>query len=115
MASLTTYLLVSGVDAPRDLEGHPALESYDVETYNVTDDEDGPSRVTLVHESDLEDRVDLSDAARALSAAFPDASVVLSVVEERFDHVERLKTVLYRGGNTAGRIEHGYVFNVGQG
>jgi hypothetical protein len=114
MASLTTYLLVSGPDAPRDVETHPALESYDVTARDVTDDEAVP-RITLVHESALEDRVDLREPARALSAAFPTATVVLSVVEERFDHIERLETRLYRDGNNAGKIEHGYVFNVGQG
>ena len=115
MASLTTYLMVSGVNAPRDLEDHPDLAPHDLEVRDVTDAEDTVPQVTFVHESGLEDRVDLSDAARGLSAAHPDASVVLSVVEERFDHIERLETVLYRGGKKAGKIEHGYVFNVGQG
>ncbi|MEF8794899.1 MAG: hypothetical protein V5A22_03350 [Salinivenus sp.] len=115
MASLTTYLLVSGADTPRDVETHPALESYDLTVRNVTDDEEAVPRITLVHESPLEDRVDLSEPARALSTAFPNATVVLSVVEERFDHIERLETLLYRDGNNAGKIEHGYVFNVGQG
>ena len=115
MAALTTYILVSGVEAPRDLETHPALEAYDLEVRDETTGEDAPSRITFVHESALEDRVDLHEPARALSAAVPEASVVLSVVEERFDHIERLETVLYRDGNKAGRIEHGYVFNVGQG
>ncbi len=114
MASLTTYLLVSGPDAPHDVETHPALESYELTVRDVTDDEAVP-RITLVHESPLEDRVDLSEPARALSTAFPNATVVLSVVEERFDHIERLETLLYRDGNKAGKIEHGYVFNVGQG
>jgi hypothetical protein len=114
MASLTTYVLVSGVDAPRSLEGHSALAPYDLDVRDVAAEEDAPARITFVHECALEDRVDLSEPARALSAAYPEASVVLSVVEERFDHIERLETVLYRDGDKAGRIEHGYVFNVGQ-
>lgn len=113
MASLTTYLLVSGTDAPRDIETHPTLESYEWAVRDVTDDEGTVPRITLVHDCPLEDRVDLSEPARALSDALPDATVILSVVEERFDHIERLETVLYRDGNKAGNIEHGYVFNVG--
>jgi hypothetical protein len=115
MASLTTYLLVSGVDAPQAIETHSVLESYELEVRSVNDDEGEVPRLTLVHESPLEDRVDLSDPARALSGAFPEATVMVTVVEERFDHIERLETLLYRDGNKAGRIEHGYVFNVGQG
>ena len=51
MASLTTYLMVSGVDAPRDLEDHPDLAPHDLEVRDVTDAEDTVPQVTFVHES----------------------------------------------------------------
>lgn len=117
MASLTTYLLVSGVDEPSDVEAHSVTETHDLEvraTQPGDSDEEVPS-VTLVHECALEDRVDLASAARTLSGDFPAATVVYCVVEERFDHVERLQTLVFRDGLSAGRIEHGYVFNIGDG
>ena len=114
MASLTTYLLVSGVERPADVESHPAVEARALEVRDTIGDDPVP-RITLVDERPLEEAEPLDETARTLSEAFPDATVLLSTVEERFDHIERVETVLYRDGKNAGKIEHGYVFNVGRG
>jgi len=113
MAGLTTYVLVSGVDDPEDVNTHPILAEHELEVHDSADSEVETARITFVESTALEDAEDLSDVARDLSAAFPTAVVQLCVVEERFDQVERLRTVLYRDGTHAGEIEHGYVFNIG--
>jgi len=113
MASLTTYLLVSGVDDPEELTTHQVIEDCDLDVHTPADPEADIVTVTFVDASPLEEAEDLDGPARELSAAFPTAVVQVCVVEERFDQVERVRTVLYRDGTHAGEIEHGYVFNIG--
>lgn len=114
MATTTTYLLLSGIpelDAVRD---HPLLDEYDLEHQRTFDaDEKQHAAIRFAFEHPLEEEVDLQTPARQLSGAFPDATVVVCEVEERFDHVEYVQTVVYLDGKRAGQIEHGYVFNVG--
>lgn len=114
MASVTTYLLVSGANEQEAVRTHSVVEDGELEVHDTREKEaDRLAGITLKHESPLEDRADLSEAAQTLSAAFPDAIVLLCEVEERFDHIERLQTKMYSGGKDAGHIEHGYVFNIG--
>lgn len=115
MASLTTYLLVSGIEDPHDVNTHPIVAERDLEQHDAMDSEADLETVVFVDSAALEDAEDLSDAARELSSAFPSSMVQLCVVEERFDQLERVRTVLYRDGAHAGEIEHGYVLNIGSG
>jgi hypothetical protein len=41
--------------------------------------------------------------------------VTFCEVEERFNNVEHVRTVVYIAGREAGEIEHGFAFNVGAG
>lgn len=114
MASRTTYLLLSGVPDLDAVHNHSVVDEYELEhsrTFDATDNQHPAIRFAFEHP--LEDDVDLEPPARQLSEAFPDATVVLCEVEERFDHVEYLQTIVYLDGKRAGEIEHGYVFNVG--
>lgn len=115
MATVTTYLLVSGADDPEAVRAHSVVEEAALEVQDTRDgDADRLSGVTFTHEAPLDDRDDLRETAQAVSESFPDAVVLLCEVEERFDHIERLQTKMYRGGRDAGNIEHGYVFNIGE-
>lgn len=114
MASVITYLVVSAPDDPSAVQGHAALEDTPFELQEATGAADGqvPS-LTFAHQAPLEDASDLNATARTLSDAFPEAIVLLTVIEERFDHIERLKSKMYSAGNDAGELEHGYIFNIG--
>jgi len=115
MATRTTYLLVSGVDNPEDVRSHSIVAEHGLEVHDGGETKaEGPT-VTFVKDAALEDADDLSEGARTLSSAFPAAVVQLCVVEERFDQVEHLRSVLFREGSHAGEIEHGYVLNIGAG
>jgi hypothetical protein len=61
----------------------------------------------------LEDHERLDAPCRDLSSAFPEATVILYEVEERFDQIEHLRSVVFVGGRRAGHIEHGSIFSVG--
>lgn len=114
MASTTTYVLLSGATDLDAVRSHSIVEEYELEqsrTFDATDNQHAAIR--FVFEHPLEADVDLEPPVRQLSEAFPDATVVLCEVEERFDHVEYLRTIVYLDGKRAGQIEHGYVFNVG--
>lgn len=114
MASLTTYLLVSGVDDTSEVQDYSAISDYDLEIREQVDSTDSQtSQVKFVLEQPVENAIDLQDPARRISSTFPDAIVVLCVVEERFEQVERLQTQVYRDGKDAGQIEHGYILNIG--
>lgn len=114
MASRVTYLLVSDPDDPEAVRNHPAIDEAGFE-YRASFDEGEGTRPALqfVVGHPIDDLDEVMDSCRALSAAFPAASVVVCEVEERFDQVERLKTKVFRDGDAAGEIEHGYVYNIG--
>ena len=114
MASIKTYLVVSSPDDPTSVRGHSVIEEYDLDLHTEQESKDNQcASVTFVHESTLEEHSDMTGPARELSTAFPDATVVLHVIEERFDHIERLQMHIYSGGKEAGEVEHGYIFNIG--
>ena len=116
MATRTTYLLVSGPDDVSAVQEHPLVEDEALEVREVVRaDSDQAASLTLAHQAPVEAQPDLSDTARALSAAFPHATVLLCAVEERFDQIERVQATTYRDGKDAGKVEHGYIFNVGGG
>jgi hypothetical protein len=115
MASLTTYLLVSGAEDLDEVRQHPVVAERDLDVHDSADPETGSASLTFVDTAALEEAADHDETAQTLSSAFPSAVVQLCVVEERFDQVERLRTVLYRNGTSAGEIEHGYIFNIGSG
>jgi hypothetical protein len=114
MASTITYLIVSSPDDPDSVRDHRVIEECDFDLHAEQKRTDNQcASVTFVHESTLEDHWDATEPARELSTAFPSATVVLHVIEERFDHIERLQMNIYSGGRNAGEVEHGYVFNIG--
>ena len=114
MASQTTYLMVSTPDDPSSVPNHPVIEDYNLDLHTEQKRNDGQCKsITFIHESTLEEQSDLKKPARKLSMSFPSATIVLHVVEERFDHIEWVQTKLYSEGKEAGEIEHGYIFNVG--
>lgn len=116
MATTTTYLLISGIDDMDAVMDHSVLSEYNLdhqETFEASDRQ--VSAVRLARKQPLEDGVDLAAPARSLSADVSNATVVLCEVEERFDQVERLRTLVFIGGKKAGDLEHGYIFNIGNG
>ncbi|MCS3640155.1 hypothetical protein [Salinibacter ruber] len=115
MATVVTYLLVSNPEDPEAVRSHALIDEHELEERPIEDDETEETRLALkfAATSALEDRADLESPCRQLSEAFPEATVTYCEVEERFDHVERLRSVVFIGGKRAGHIEHGYVFNVG--
>ena len=114
MASIVTYVVVSSPGDPSSVRDHSLIEEYNLELHREQKRKDGEcASVTFIHETTLEDREDLTNPARELSTAFPEATIVLHVIEKRFDHIERLQMNLYSEGKNAGEIEHGYIFNRG--
>lgn len=115
MATTITYLLVSGANDVEAVSDHPTISESEMDHRETR--ESGAERVSTVSfaaEQPLEEGDDLVDPARELSSAFPEATVVLCEVEERFDQVERLQTMVFMEGKNGGKVEHGYIFNVGQ-
>lgn len=116
MATITTYLLVSGPEHPETVPEHSFFEALDFELREtVTSETEHTESLTFVREKPLEEAEDLSGAVRQFSGDIPMATVVLCVVEERFDQMERLQMQVFRDGKSGGEVEHGYVFNVGRG
>lgn len=116
MSTITTYLLVAGAEDQEAVQNHSIIENWTLDVSSTREGEENQmADVTFVHESTIDDRDDLTEPAQMLSTAFPSATVLLCEVEERFDHIERVQTRMYRDGNDAGHIEHGFVFNVGSG
>lgn len=115
MATVVTYLLVSNPDDPESVRSHPIIEEHGFEPRPMEegDGEDRLPALKFAVSHPLEDRADLEAPCRELSASFPEATVTYCEVEERFDHVEHLRSIVFIGGQRAGHIEHGYVFNVG--
>jgi len=115
MATVVTYLLVSNPADPEAVRAHPILDEHGFEGRPIEEEatEDSLPALRFAATSALEDRPDLETPCRELSGAFPEATVTYCEVEERFDHVEHLRSVVFIDGNRAGNIEHGYVFNVG--
>lgn len=115
MATVVTYLLVSNPENPDAVESHPIIGEHGFERRPMGEDDADdalPARKFAVAHP-LEDRADLEAPCRQLSASFPEATVTYCEVEERFDHVEHLRSIVFIDGQRAGDIEHGYVFNVG--
>lgn len=116
MATITTYLLVSGPEDPASVPDHDLFSEYGFEHQETQQagEEQLPAD-TFALEQPLDDAEELVGAVRAFSTDVPAASVVLCEVEERFDQVERLQLHVFRNGNRGAVVEHGYVFNVGPG
>jgi hypothetical protein len=116
MANVVTYAIVSGPDDLAAVREHDLIEEngFEVHREEEGDGETDPS-VTFTVGSALEEHEALEGPCRHLSEAFPEAVVVYTEVEERFDNVERLKVRVFRDGRRAGHLEHGSVFNVGAG
>jgi hypothetical protein len=115
MATTITYVLVSGADDVSAVRDHQLVSESVLEHRETRDS--GPQQVSAVSfaaEQPLEEEEKLSDVAREMSDEFSEATVILCEVEERFDHVERLQTLVFMNGKNAGKVEHGYIFNVGQ-
>lgn len=115
MATVVTYLLVSNPADPEAVRSHPILEEHGFEFQPMEDREekDALSALKFAVVSALEDSSSLEDPCRELSAAFPDATITYCEIKERFEQVEHLRSIVFIGGQQAGEIEHGYLFNVG--
>lgn len=115
MATLVTYLLVSDPNDPDEVCAHPMLQEHGFERRPMEDPEERDALPALRFSvaSALEDSASLEEPCRELSTAFPEATITFCEVEERFDQVEHLRSVVFIDGHKAGEIEHGYVLNVG--
>lgn len=115
MATVVTYLLVSNPNDPDAIQSHPILQEHGFERRPMEEQEEADELPALKFAvaSALEDSASLEPPCRELSAAFPDAVVTFCEVEERFDQVEHLRSVVFIDGQKAGEIEHGHVLNVG--
>lgn len=114
MATSITYLLVANPKEPGDVQHHTLFSEYEFEhRETITKDEDQVPSVLFRIEQALEEQVDLEEPVRKLSRDFPNSTVVICEVEERFEQVEHLQTNVFINGKRAGNVEHGYIFNVG--
>ena len=115
VANVITYLLVSDPDDPEAVRSHPLVDEHGFELHASENEPENTERpaVRLAVGSALEDGDSLEEPCRELSAAFPEAVVTYCEVEERFDQIEHLRSVVFINGRHAGEIEHGYVFNMG--
>jgi len=115
MATVVTYLLVSDPEDPEAVRSHPILEEHDFEVQSTEDREakDAPPALKFAVANALDDSTSLETPCRELSAAFPDAIVTYCEIKERFEQVEHLRSIVFIGGQQAGEIEHGHLFNVG--
>lgn len=116
MATLTTYLLVTGPEQPATVPDHDLFSTYAFEQRGRQEaGEQRLSSFTFALEQPLDDAEDLEESVRTFSGDVPAATVVLCEIEERFDQMERLQLQVFRNGKQGGDIEHGYVFNVRPG
>lgn len=114
MATVVTYLLVSNPSDPDAVRSHPTLQEHGFEPQPMDDaEEDALPALKFAVASALEDSASLEAPCREVSAAFPEATITFCEVEERFDQVEHLRSIVFIDGKKAGEIEHGYVLNVG--
>jgi DNA repair ATPase RecN len=111
MATITTYLLVSGAET-EDVRSHALFETYDFEEREVSDEQQ-LSALTFALEQALEEAENLEEEVRRFSADMSSAGVVLCEVEERFDQVERLQVRFFQDGEEGAGLEHGHFYNVG--
>lgn len=114
MADVVSYILISQPDDRNAVKEHSIIDEFGLELQHEEDDEtDGLSSLRFGITSSLEEKPNLESPCRTLSSDFPKSVVTLCEVEERFDQVEHLRSVVYIRGQQAGEIEHGYILNVG--
>lgn len=114
MASLTTYLLVSNPDDLDAAQNHSIIEKEGFELQRRWDgDGDEAPALKFVMTTPLEERPDLERPCRKLSSAFPHATIIYCEIEERFNQIDHLQTVIFIDGCRAGEFEQGYILNVG--
>lgn len=115
MATVVTYLLVSNPEDPEAVRSHSIINEHGFELQPMEDREENDALPALRFAvgSALEDSSSLEAPCRELSAAFPNATITFCEVKERFEQVEHLRSIVFIDGQQAGKIEHGYLFNVG--
>ena len=114
MASVVTYVLVSNPADPDAVAEHDVIENHEFDLQQREVDEEGSvTSLRFATTTALQENPALERPVRELSQAFPEAVVTFCEVEERFNNVEHLRTVVYLDGQSTGHIEHGYTFNVG--
>lgn len=115
MATVVTYLLVSAPNDPDAICTHSLLQENGFERQSTeTPDEDGsPSVLKFTVVNPLEENSNLKEICRKLSGEFPDATITFCEVEERFNQIEHLRSIVFIGGQHAGEIEHGHMLNIG--
>lgn len=113
MASRTTYLLVSNTNDVDAVQTHSFIEEQEFEFRERWEGENVIPSLKFVLSRPLEEAQDLEEPTRNFSSDFPDATVILSEVEERFNQIDHLQTVVFIDGKRAGEFEQGYILNVG--
>lgn len=112
MATVISYVLISGAQDPSAVKQHSLVSDNELQFESENDEGDVPF-LKFSLSSSLEEKPDLDPPCRALSGDFSGSVVTLCEVEERFNQVEHLRSVVYIDGEQAGEIEHGYILNVG--
>jgi len=112
MPTVYTYALVSRPETPSAVQSHPAIQDSEFERQRSSEEDDSLPSLQFAAREALEERTDLEEACRELSASFPEATVVCCTVVERFQQTERLTTAIFEGGTRTGDFEHGHVYNV---
>lgn len=114
MATVVTYLLVSDPEDPATVRSHPVIQEHDFELRSVEEgDSDALRSMEFAAVRTLEASSNLEGPSRTLSSDVPEATITCCRIEERFDQVEHVRSVVFIGGQKAGEIEHGYVLNIG--
>ncbi len=114
MASRTTYLIVSNTNDVDAVQSHPFIEEQGFELQERWEgEEDVIPSLKFVLSRPLEETPGFEEPTSNFSSAFPDATVILCEVEERFNQIDHLQTVVFIDGQRAGEFEQGYILNVG--
>jgi hypothetical protein len=115
MATAITYLLVSGAQKSQDVEANPKIKESDFELEKSFEEQgEIGSALRFSVRRPLEEKESGTELASMMSEAFPEATVTLCTIEQRFNQIEHLQTIVFQKGRRAGEIEHGYLYTVGE-
>ena len=115
MAQVTTYLLVSGLKESDNLVGQQALKESEFEVDNKFEQRDNTYGATrFSFQCPIEEKESTEETAIEVSKEFPNSTVTLCAVEQRFGQIEHMQTTVFKHGTCVGEIEHGSLYNVGR-
>lgn len=113
MASRTSYLLISNISNIDAIQDHSFIEEQGFELREKWEGEGVIPSLKFILTRSLEETEDIEESTRNFSSSFPDATVILCEVEERFNQIDHLQTNVFIDGQRAGEFEQGYILNVG--